>query len=257
MLLVTLLFLHHGGGTLWLFLNDIFHQVLFYFGTVAAMSIFLWEKRTGRPVQWKWISAFFLFCLFVSCFQAWIDEHNNSDRLIQDKLTLSEQVGFWKAQSYSKDAAIISRDSLLFENLKTLGSTQQTENKTQQSLTDLSGKIFDLTKPEVIRIANRVMAVEKAPNAAPNSPNIAILIAETNRRIGAFSGKIVCQSAFVTQQVSMLQGMMSQGPAYKQQQGQTTLDLDFNGSAWDVQQPIVAIIVGENLDVNKCSITQR
>src|ERR1700721_417539 len=163
--------LRRGGGMLWLFLYDIFHQVLFYFGTVAAMSIFIWEKGTEKQIQWKWISAFFLFFLFVSCFQAWIDEHNNSEKLIQDKLDLSEQVGFWKGQSYSKDFAITSRDSLLFANMKTLGTTQQTENETQQSLTDLSGRIFDLTKPEVLRITSRSLAITKAPNAPANALN--------------------------------------------------------------------------------------
>ncbi len=241
----------------WLFADDLFHQVLFYFGTVVAMSIFLWEKKTEKPIQWKWIAAFFLFCLFVSCFQAWIDEHHNSDRLIEDKTALSEQMGFWKGQSFAKDEAIRARDSLLFENMKTLGTTQQTENQTQQSLTQLSGKIFDLTKQDPIRIASRSMAVNKQPNTPATAPNVGIIVANTNRRIGAFSGKIVCDSFFVLVQVSMLQGMMSQQPAYHQVQGQTSVDLNFDNSAWDVDQPIIAIISGDNLDVNKCSIMQR
>lgn len=50
---------------------------------------------------------------------------------------------------------------------------------------------------------------------------------------------------------------MGQGPAYHQSQGQTELILDFSGSAWDTNQPIVAIVAGDNLDVSKCVITQR
>jgi len=53
------------------------------------MLIFIWEKWKKKPVEWKWIGAFFLFSLFVSCFQAWIDEHHNSDRLIEEKAKLT------------------------------------------------------------------------------------------------------------------------------------------------------------------------
>ncbi len=240
---------------IWLFADDLFHQILFYFGTVVAMGILFWEKKTDEPIQWRWILSFFLFCLFVSCFQAWLDEHHNSERLIEEKLALSKQAGFWEGQSYAKDEAIRWRDSLLFENMKTLGVTQQTENQTQQSLTNLSGKIFDSTKPEPIRITNRAMVIIKAPDS-PRTENIGILVAETNRRIGAFSGKIVCPSAFVAQQVSML-GMMSLQPSYKQEPGNALVNLDFNGSAWDAQEPIVALVYGDKLDIKKCSIMQQ
>lgn len=70
------------------FLSDLFHQFLFYFGGVVAMGILIWEKRTDRRVEWKWISAFFLFCIFVSYFQAFVDEHRNSTVLIEQKAQL-------------------------------------------------------------------------------------------------------------------------------------------------------------------------
>jgi hypothetical protein len=78
---------HHS--LLYLFLYDIFHQMLFYFGGVVAMLIFLWEKFTDKTIQWRWIGAFFLFCLFVSCFQGWIDEHHNSETLTEQKAQIT------------------------------------------------------------------------------------------------------------------------------------------------------------------------
>lgn len=41
-------------GDLYLFLSDLLHQILFYFGGVVSMLIFLWEKWKEKPVQWKW-----------------------------------------------------------------------------------------------------------------------------------------------------------------------------------------------------------
>jgi len=77
------------NSLLWLFAADLFHQILFYFGTVVAMGILVWEKKTGKPISWRRISSFFLFCVFMSCFQAWIDEHHNAETRIGEKAKLS------------------------------------------------------------------------------------------------------------------------------------------------------------------------
>jgi hypothetical protein len=73
---------------LYCFLSDLFHQILFYFGGIVAMAILLWEKGTDRPMQWRWVSAFFLFCVFVACFQGFVDEHHNTQTLIEEKARL-------------------------------------------------------------------------------------------------------------------------------------------------------------------------
>jgi hypothetical protein len=74
-----------------LFAKDLFHQILFYFGGVAAMGILIWEKKSRKSIRWSGIFSLFLFCLFVSCFQAWLDEHNNSQLLIKQKSALTSQ----------------------------------------------------------------------------------------------------------------------------------------------------------------------
>ena len=76
---------------LYFFLVDLFHQILFYFGGVVSMLMLLWEKFRERPIQWRLIGAFFLFCLFVSCFQVWIDEHHNAETLIEQKAKLASE----------------------------------------------------------------------------------------------------------------------------------------------------------------------
>jgi hypothetical protein len=255
MLLVASTFVYHGANTSWLFITDLFHQILFYFGGVAAMGLLLWEKFSEKPVPWRWISPILLGCLFVSCYQAWLDEHRNSEQLIEEKLNISRQLGFWEGQSFAKDDAIRVRDQLLLQGLQTLGSTQQTENQTQQSLTSLSGKILDLTKPQPLEIYTKVMDIDKTSNPQVKA---VVVVAETTARIGSFTGKIVCANPFGLQQVSLLQGMMSQSPAYHQVQGQTEIILNFSGSAWDTHQPLVAIIFGgTDLDSSKCRVTQQ
>ncbi len=75
------------------FLDDLFHQFLFYFGGIVGTLIFVIEKWKKKPVQWRWVGAFLLFCLFVACFQVFVDEHRNSQRLIEDKTRLSSENG--------------------------------------------------------------------------------------------------------------------------------------------------------------------
>ena len=220
------------------------------------MGVLIWEKKRNKAIQWRWIFSFFLFCLFVSCFQAWVDEHHNSEKLISEKLDLSKQEGFWQGQSFAKDEAIRSRDQLVFQGLQTLTGTQRTENQTQKSLTDLSAKLFEVTKLEPIRISSKAMGVQST-NAPPGSPTAGILVSNTNRRINSFAGRIRCDTPFIVQQVQMLQGVTSLGPAYRQLPTQRELDLNFSNGAWDAEQPIVAILVGQSLDVTKCAITQQ
>lgn len=93
---------HHS--VLFLFVDDLFHQILFYFGTVVATLILIWEKWRDKPIPWRWVAAFFLFCLLVSCFQAWVDEHRNSSVLIEEKSKLSGAVARLEAENtYLRD----------------------------------------------------------------------------------------------------------------------------------------------------------
>jgi hypothetical protein len=94
------------GGILRLFLADLFHQILFYFGGVVAMLILLWEKWKKKSIQWRWVAAFFLFCLFVSCFQAWIDEHHNAEILIEQKAAKTSEVIVLSAKLESKQVEV-------------------------------------------------------------------------------------------------------------------------------------------------------
>jgi hypothetical protein len=73
----------------WLFVTDLFHQFLFYFGGVVAVVILIWEKRSAKPAPWRLIFSLLLACVFLSSFQAWIDEHRNAETLINEKAKLS------------------------------------------------------------------------------------------------------------------------------------------------------------------------
>jgi hypothetical protein len=78
-------------GLLYLFLDDFFHQILFYFGAVGGFVFLLWEKLTDKPLKWKSVLVWLGLCSFVALFQCWMDEHRNSDVLIGEKAKLTSE----------------------------------------------------------------------------------------------------------------------------------------------------------------------
>jgi hypothetical protein len=135
-----------ADSVVYLFLYDFFHQVLFYFGTVGAMAVLIYDKWRDRPIQIRPVMILLGICVFVSSFQAWVDEHRNSEQLKIEKAQISGEVAFWMDQSYQKDASLRVRDSLLAKNVDALTGTQQ-------SLASLSNKVLDISKPEPLKIS--------------------------------------------------------------------------------------------------------
>ena len=62
------------SAMLYLFLWDVVHQILFYVGGVLALVETLLLRFLNTPLQRKVFTGLVLLCLFVACFQAWVDD---------------------------------------------------------------------------------------------------------------------------------------------------------------------------------------
>jgi hypothetical protein len=136
-----------ASSLVFLFLSDLFHQILFYIGGVLALLELFMTKWLNTPLEKKLFNTLVIGCLFIACFQAWVDEHHNGTELIREKSNAVGEREFWKAQSYAKDEAIRQRDNLLEQNFTTLSGTQQ-------ALASVSTKILEITKPEPVKITS-------------------------------------------------------------------------------------------------------
>jgi hypothetical protein len=164
-----------------LFASDLFHQILFYFGGVVAMGILLWEKKYEKPIHWRIIFSLFLCCLFVSCFQAWLDEHNNSQLLIEQKASLTSQVNGQRAriswltdhQQIHVEASPIDPDlSKLLARLSSENSSLKSEphKDLKKSLVDLTAELvqfYESEKRMTDGAESRSMAHRFADGASP------------------------------------------------------------------------------------------
>jgi len=221
-----------------LFLNDLLHQILFYFGTVVAMGILLWEKKRDTPIHWRWVGIFFLFCLFVSCFQAWIDEHHNTEQLIKDKSDTTSEREFWKGQSYAKDDSLRKQQELLGENFKALTATQKTGNETQKSLTTLSAKILDVTKPEAQRTTVRWIPLD---GAMPNQ-TVTVITMLTNKPVQPTHGILECTEPILHVFQSGIASSEQMAEIMRTPPEGNKLWIDVASPAWKTDAPIIAVV---------------
>jgi hypothetical protein len=124
----------------WLFIGNVAAHLVALMSGIASFLMATWEHWKKRKIESRVFFFVGVICLCVAFDQAWQDEHRNSQLIIEEKALLSSQNGFWKEQSYAKDAALRSRDELLGKNFGVLANTQL-------SLADLSNRLLDVTGP--------------------------------------------------------------------------------------------------------------
>ncbi len=152
----------------WIFIGNVLAHWVAFMSSIVSFTLGIVEYWRDRKTEgWVFAAVAFLF-LLVACDSAWQDEHRNSQVLIAEKRLAVQGENFWKDQSYQKDGSLRSRDQLLAQNYAALIGEQDTANKTQDSLTKLSEKIFDMGKP--LRLKWDSLALESPEQVSTNPP---------------------------------------------------------------------------------------
>jgi hypothetical protein len=168
-----------GNATWFLFLSDLFHQILFYIGGVLALVELFMTKWLNTPLEKRLFNILVIGCLFIACFQSWVDEHHNVEELIKDKAHVSGEREYWRGQSDAKDQSVR-------ENVTAL-------SQTQRAFADLSNKVLDITRPEPLRIlvkTNRLSPLDSA------SKKISLLSIVSNKPLSPVRGVLSCEHPF-------------------------------------------------------------
>jgi hypothetical protein len=187
-ILLTVSLLRHWfpTGLLYLYLWDLCHQILFYIGGIMALVEWLMIKYMETPIEKRVFTGIVLILLFVASFQAWIDEHRNSEQLIQEKADIFEERDFWKGQSYSKDETIRLQGGLLSQDSTNAGQLQKNYDQ-------LVAKMLDLTKPEHVRLSYFVLPPRQHDPIPNLSPGVtADFIVVTDRVITPIKLEVTC-----------------------------------------------------------------
>jgi len=164
-----------------LFLSDLFHQILFYIGGVLALVDLIATKLLHKPLEGRVFTYLGIGLLFVACFQAWIDEHSNSEQLIKEKSELVQQRNYWKALSDAKD--------------QTIRETVAALSKTQTAFADLSNKVLDITRPEPLRL---LVKQNEFASLSQNGKKVWMLSVVSNKTVTPVRGLVGCEHPFQT-----------------------------------------------------------
>lgn len=219
----------------WLFAGNVFAHLVASMSGLASFGIAVYEALKGKKFE-GW--AFFTvgaICLIVAFDQAWQDEHRNAEVVIAQRASAEAGQNFWKDQSYMKDEAIRVRDGLLAQNFSTLSGTER-------SLSDLSNKVLDVTKPEKLKITPFFLG-QITENAQPGKFS-GDWIVITNRSVSPVHMAVKCEHGYTAIGARIL-GVGAQS-------GGGTGDIGIDSPPWTPSNPLLVTIYSDKKDVGLC-----
>lgn len=229
-----------------LFVGNVFAHLVASMSGVASFLFSMWEHARGKKIEAR---AFFIvgvLCLVVAFDQAWQDEHSNTKILIGEKSALWQERDFWKQQSYDKDASLRTRDELLGKNFTTL-------TQTEQSLTALSAKLLDVTKPEPLKI---VVTGERLPWYGSSQPHEMIMLGIPNKIVGAVNADVICNKEIESVRAAMLGHDLWTGKT-PDRINANQFHLNITSPIWTPTQPLVVYVRFKNELADTCELQQK
>ncbi|MFZ3341392.1 MAG: hypothetical protein WA213_10955 [Terriglobales bacterium] len=250
--LVTVAILHHWlpANNLYLFSWDLAHQVLFYIGGLLALVEWIMVKYLNTPIEKHVFTGVVLGLMFIASFQVWLDEHHNSEELIKEKSQLVGEMEFWKGQSYAKDESLRTRDALLSQNFGTLSGTQQ-------SLSQLSNKILDISKPEHLAIHPiALMPAKDTTNSVAQYQKVFVLL--VNKAIVPVHILVKCDKPIVSASGGILGTTMTlMNDTWPGARSDGSFGVGAGGGVWGPLSPLVVTIYFDEGDDRKCSFNEQ
>jgi hypothetical protein len=195
-----------------------------------------------------------VLCLFIGCYRTWVFEHRNAGAAMYGKDGKSEAwARYNECNADNREYAAISRtfNSQLNDKQRRIDSQQDIIDSQLSTVTSCVASLTTANIPERLRVTTRSVAI------LWQKPTTLIVLAETNKTIPAFVGKITCPAQFFLMQAAMVSGAISSRPETQQTLRQNEVKMDFHGQPWRPQEPIVALIQGEELTPGTCAISSQ
>lgn len=238
----------------WLFVGNALSHWVASMSSIVSFTLGIVELIRNKKIEsWIFFAIAGLF-LIVGFDQAWQDEHRNAELLKAEKSSAISEREFWKEQSDNKDSAIRQRDNLLAQNYSALIGQQQTSNKAQQSLSQLSGKILDISKPEKLKLT---LVGEPLPHYSDNDPKELLILAFTNRMVTPIRALVECDKDIKAARVHLIAAGVTTGKMdYPIEEGKRFY-IDISSPAWTPTNPMVMYVTYQNSGPSNCKIMQQ
>jgi arginine exporter protein ArgO len=234
-----------GMSTFFLFISDLFHQALFYVG-VLGTAVFLIEKL-WRPIERKrWFVSAGLICLFVACYQGWLDEHRNTETVIAEKASESGLKNSCLTDLRVESAFAKGQESLNGSQRQTLDRQQDTIGKQQTAVNSCVVSLGKMNPQVILKTTALYISVasQTKPGISRYVPPITTvfgaIIISTNERIEP-TGRLKCDQPFDPSAPSLPQaGTVLSAPVVPTKISDREYEIRVNqmGADWTPTSPI-------------------
>ena len=244
----------------WLFIGNVFAHWVATMSSIVSFTLgiveYVRDKKTEGWIFWIVAGEF----LVVSFDSAWQDEHRNSQTLATQKNSAVMEANFWKEQSYGKDASLHSRDQLLEQNYTALIGEQATAGKAQNSLTKLSEKILEVSKPEKLKIFDHYLGtVDAQYNPGIHTTYHGTFLVLTNQTVTPVRLLVTC-GRDLEQAVGKVLGTgaeMVGGWGGRVTSSAKSYGVGILSPAWTPANPMVVTVYTNQKDIGTCSFEEK
>lgn len=229
-----------------LYLGSMFAHWMETFGGVALLLFALYEKyrKKETPSRLFWVAA--LILLGVASFQAWKDEHHNSEVLISEKSDLWTHYNQCDKERALKSQLADTYIGIAGKQQDQLSAQQETFNRCVMALGAAS------ISPRLNIAVNYVPA---PVNATPGVPSKAwILVAAPNRDMHPANFKISCQGNFTVLSERFSAAAITEGKIMPRSSDH---EYSFNLSSpvWRPFEPLIMFLASDGLGECKAQQT--
>lgn len=258
-------------STFFLFISDLFHQVLFYFGGVFAMGVFVIEK-IYKPIKKSWFLGASLVCLFVACYQGWLDEHRNTETVIAEKASEAGLKNSCLTDLRVESAFAKGQESLNGSQRQTLDRQQDTIAKQQTAVNGCVvslGKMNPIVRREIrvilipfgIATKNSTSFVSRYASN-PNKLYMEEVVITTNEDMVRPSGYLRCNNDFEiagNPELPMISDMAMVGTSapVKVSDREYRIEVSNTGSHWGPSTPLYFPIRSSTEILAGCNFTPQ
>jgi hypothetical protein len=256
--------------TFFFFVSDLFHQLLFYFGTVFAMLVLFIEK-ISKPLKKSWFVGAAITCLFIACYQCWLDEHHNTETIIQEKALQVGMKNTCLSDLRVETAFSKGQESLNGSQRQALDRQQDTMEKQQSAVNNCVvslGKMNPVVRREVhvivipfgVTTKNSTAFISRFA-ANPNKVYMEEVVIATNEDEQRPSGYLHCTEPFEiagNPELPMISsGMVASEPATRISDREYHIAVSNTGSHWGPSTPMYMPIRSDMEILAGCSFTPQ
>jgi hypothetical protein len=208
---------------LWLFIGNVFAHWVALLSGLASVSVAIWETIKKKTVSPKVFWTVALICLFVSCDQAWQDEHRNTQVVEDQKASLAGELEGCKTSAKIENAAKRALETFGLSSRETIDRQQRMSDRQSN---DISRCLILLEKmnPRITEEIRVVPIVFEARDVATHRPLTNLTVAghnveytfmvliTTNQNEPRLHGLLDCSSPFEVASIPQLSVLSATDP---------------------------------------------